>query len=254
MEADNLFKLAAQKFEAALVINSKDGTALFLWGNMLSNQASTKKGTEAAVLLEQACEKYQQAYQVKQSFDLLYNWGNALLHRGNTLGKPEFFRQAAEKYKLAVQLKPRSCKALRNWGVALSKLARHMRSNHAEQLWDLAQEKFKACLKLKPQCEVYFNWGNALYRRAKGNPKAYQLWTQAGEKYLSALDVNPHYHDALYNWGKVVNCQASLKTLTEEEGKHLLFILSMYLLIFQKIASLRKFFFFFFFLALLDSL
>ncbi len=54
---------------------------------MLSEQARLRpsSGKDANNLLIQACAKYQKAYNVdKTHFEVLYNWGHALLSRGKT--------------------------------------------------------------------------------------------------------------------------------------------------------------------------
>lgn len=202
-EADTLFKLAAQKYQEALVINPNDDRALFLWGNMLSEQSRIKKD-KATVhsLLVLACRKYQQSYAINpRNFDLLYNWGNVLLYRAKfEEDNPDLLSQASDKYSMALALKPSSYNALKNWGVALSKSARlSTSSSKAASLFSLAESKFKDCLlvpslpcrcmlqknnihslscsyvvmQVKPSDhEVYFNWGNTLYRYARMKEKA----------------------------------------------------------------------------------
>jgi hypothetical protein len=116
-EAEALFKLAASKYAEALAFNPNDdrGTpyrcpsplliltarvvrlccvcvcgvcrvvsvALFLWGNLLSEQSKMRNDPASShALLVLACRKYQQSYATNAaSFQLLYNWGNVLLYR-----------------------------------------------------------------------------------------------------------------------------------------------------------------------------
>ena len=84
-EADRLFRLAGEKYEAALKIKPDSHKALNNWGNALSGQAKTKSGSEADRLFRLAGEKYEAALKIKpDSHEALNNWGNALLEQAKT--------------------------------------------------------------------------------------------------------------------------------------------------------------------------
>ncbi len=77
---------------------------------MLSEQARLRpsSGKDANNLLIQACAKYQKAFNVdKTHFELLYNWGHALLSRGKTEEDGgDILAQAGMAYCVHIQ-KPR---------------------------------------------------------------------------------------------------------------------------------------------------
>ena len=60
-EADRLYALAGEKYQAALAIKPDKHEALYNWGNALSDQAKTKQGEEADRLFELADEKLREA-------------------------------------------------------------------------------------------------------------------------------------------------------------------------------------------------
>lgn len=87
------------------------------------------------------------------------------------------WREAGEKYALALQFNPHDHKAANNWGIALNAEARV-----AEQ--DL--------------------------------PEARRLWQQAGEKYARALAIKPDKHEAANNWGITLDAEAHTVALEEQ--------------------------------------
>ena len=60
-EADRLYALAGEKYQAALAIKPDDHEALNNWGSALSDQAKTKQGEEADRLFKLADEKLNEA-------------------------------------------------------------------------------------------------------------------------------------------------------------------------------------------------
>lgn len=254
-EQQILFELAAQKYQEALEINKKDYHALFLWGNMLLEQArkGEKNSSSPASLvqisnyLSLACKKFAHSFEINpDNFQLLYNWGNALLYRSQleVIDAELLLASACEKFTLALEQKPNDYNCQKNFGVALSKLARLKKGKEAEELFKQMEIKFQNCLKLKPNDhELFFNFGNALYRWARikeFTQTRYQeynkLLIQSGEKYWSALNIKLN-HDALYNWGKVITCQIQLANevdMPTDEFSRLLFSIEVYLEIFKK--------------------
>ena len=82
----------------------------------------------------------------------------------------------------------------------------------AERLFQAAEEKYEAALKIKPdQHEALNNWGNALGDRAKrasDAAEAERLFQAAEEKYEAALKIKPDQHEALNNWGNALGDRA----------------------------------------------
>ena len=194
-------------------------------------------------LLQLACEKYQFSFQRdKKSFDLLYNWGNALLHLAkiDLNNAEEFYKEACEKYSIAVTLNNQSVKAYRNWAVALSKLAR-MQTNCElkDKLFSESEEKYSFSLEHNSNdSEVYFNWGNVHYHRAReaasrGNQKlAFQQLVYAGEKYMASLENGHFNRDALFNWGKILNIQIHLNPSDHPDSYSISLVVEIYLTFF----------------------
>jgi tetratricopeptide (TPR) repeat protein len=253
--AVDLYKLAGEKYAKALTINSGDARALRLWGDALCDRASlaarmARNSSVAAaaaaseeagdVLLARACEKYALAVKLTPpgGASLHFNWGNALLDmamRATAASDNEraaaLYGDAIERYRTAHRIKPLAHKALRNWGVALSKLARvpagAADEERVDELFEEAEERLAHCIELHSADHVaFFNWGNVLYRRATRAGRhrdfvgAHALLSDAAAKYAAALDIaDPAWsrnYDPLYNWGKVVECQAAIEAAASQ--------------------------------------
>lgn len=134
----------------------------------------------------------------------------------------------------------------------------------AEKLFAIATEKFEECIELRPDdCEVYFNFGNALYRRARMHERcrsyasAVEWCSLSCERYIGAINIKLNYYDALYNWGSVVyflttipvhgNAQnaakespssssASNSASSSATETQILFVVNCYLEVFKKVA------------------
>jgi tetratricopeptide (TPR) repeat protein len=155
---------------------------------------------------------------------------------------------ACAKYAAALEITPQSSQALRNWGVALNKKARATKSSEAaEKLFIEAEEKFKRCLEFRPNdFEVYFNWGNVSYHRARRAAKlrkfqdAFQHLITAQERYMAALESNPNNNDALINWGKVLDFQSGFSKKDQPSSYSLPFAVKYYLAMMFTAATKRK--------------
>lgn len=129
----------------------------------------------------------------------------------------KLLEEANKKFELALQLQPNQSRALKNYGVSLSKLARLKES---EPLFETASKQFEKCILLKPKDhEVYFNWANLYYRMAKIKVKKYSqtykqnskqkqellsLLKEAAKKYEMTVELQPSFHGPLNNWTKVL--------------------------------------------------
>ena len=74
-----------------------------------------------------ACQKYEKSAEIQPNhFELLYNWGNALIFITKIRSKDgiKCLPLACEKFKKALEVKPKDHKCLKNYAVALSRLAR----------------------------------------------------------------------------------------------------------------------------------
>ena len=225
-DADKLFKLAAEKYEAALGIKPDKHEALYNWGNALSKQAVTKSGEEADKLFALATEKYEAALKIKpDKHEALNNWGNGLSDQAKTKSGEEadrLFAQSYEKYEAALKIKPDTHQALNNWGSTLSDQAKTKSGEEADRLFAQSYEKYEAALKIKPdKHEALNNWGNDLSDQAKtkSGEEADRLFAQSYEKYEAAVKIKPDKHEAFYNWGTALSDQA--KTKSGEEADRL---------------------------------
>ena len=223
-EADRLWRLAGEKYEAALRIKPDKSEALYNWGNALGDQAITKSGEEADRLWALAGEKYEAVLRITPDLhQALYNWGLVLITQALTKGVDEADRLlglACEKFEAAVKVKPDKAEAVYNWGRALQDQAAAKSGKEADRLWELAGDKYEAVLKINGQYhQALNNWAGTLTDRArrKSGDEADRLWALAVEKYEAALNVKPDYHRALYNWGLALLIQAETKTKEEAQ-------------------------------------
>ena len=218
-EADRLFALAGEKYQAALKIKPDCHEALHWWGNTLTDQAKTKTGEKADQLFALAGKKYQAALKIKpDDHDVLCTWGLAFSTQARTKTGEEadqFYAQAGEKYQAALKIKPDYYNVLYVWGLNLHSQAKTKTGKDADRLFALSGKKFQETLKIKPDMyNALNNWGNVLFRQAKTKTgkKAECLYAQAVEKYQAALKIKPDDHEALSKWGNALFSQAKTKT------------------------------------------
>ena len=253
-EASELYTRACKQVESSLILNPEDGSAYLLWGNILSEKALRCIDISISYnIFEDAVEKYSlsQKYFNNRSttneFELLYNWGCALLHLSKRTSDSNIcekhLEDASSKYEDAINIE-KSCNAYRNWGIVLAKLARLNHDNDEEKslnYFNAAEEKFKLSLEgTSSDSEVYFNWGNAFFHGARASAgreqyrMAFQQLASAGDKYLSAIECGTSYnYDALINWGKVLNLQIHLNPNDHPDNYSLLYYVDLYLAIFS---------------------
>ena len=107
-EADKLFELAGEKYQAALKIKPEDDNALINWGNALLSQARQKEGEEAGRLFELAAQKYQAALDIKPDKQ------EALVNRSATFILQGRYEQALADIDRALEIQPGNAGALYN--------------------------------------------------------------------------------------------------------------------------------------------
>jgi len=200
----------------------------------IKKDADAKKSSEKELLLEQlkASEKEKEALEKELDKEKDKNKRQALLLKREAnnhfrLGlkhhQAEEYLEAAEEYKAATELKPKTTNTYYNWGNVLSKMARIKSGSEAEKLYKEAFEKYKlATTYKKDKHQAYYNWGLALMRLAKtksGN-EAEKLYKEAFEKYKLATTYKKDKHQAYYNWGLAL-CQLA-KTKSNSEAKELI--------------------------------
>jgi Tfp pilus assembly protein PilF len=213
--AEDFFKQAETKYEAALRLKPDEHAALNNWGNLLYERALRASDVVTAEnLFKQAEAKYETALRIKpDEAEPLYNWGNTLDERasraGDAVTAEDLFKRAEAKYEAALRIMPDKYEALNNWGIALAGRARRASDKvAAEDLLEQAAPKYEAALRIKPDYhEALNNWGNSFYDRGRGASDAVTaegFFKQAAAKYEAALQINPDKHEALYNWGNTL--------------------------------------------------
>ena len=168
----------------------------------IKKDADAKKSSEKELLLEQlkASEKEKEALEKELDKEKDKNKRQALLLKREAnnhfrLGlkhhQAEEYLEAAEEYKAATELKPKTTNTYNNWGNVLSKMARIKSGSEAEKLYKEAFEKYKlATTYKKDKHQAYYNWGLALMRLAKtkSNSEAKELINEAIKKFQQAVE------------------------------------------------------------------
>jgi len=176
-EADNLFRLAGEKYAEALRIKPDKHEALNNWGSALSGQAKQKQGEEADNLFRLAGEKYAEALRIKpDKHEALNNWGSALSDQVKQKQGEEadnLFRLAGEKYAEALRIKPDKHEALNNWGNALSDQAKQKQGEEADMLHSAAADLFNQTEQIAPGAAAY---NLACLEALRGHPNQVLDW------------------------------------------------------------------------------
>jgi tetratricopeptide (TPR) repeat protein len=107
-------------------------------------------------------------------------------------------------------------------GNALSDQAQTRSGEKADRLLQLAGDKYRAALQVKPDSyEALYNWGLALddqgRKLLKSGKKADRLLQLAGDKYQAALEIRPDDYDTLNNWGLILADQARTRSGDEAD-------------------------------------
>jgi Tfp pilus assembly protein PilF len=191
-----LFALAAEQYEAALVVKPDAYEVLNNWGVLLHEQ-SKRQPDEATAILARSVEMYDGAVQIKPDYY------EALLHRGIVLANLAVLQQGKEAealsarsikdFNAALEIKPNSHEALTEWGSALRKLAK-AQPEQAEILLNQATQKYQDALKIKPDYVKALNaWGDVLLLQAdaKEGDEQESLVEQAMNKFFEADTRRP---------------------------------------------------------------
>jgi tetratricopeptide (TPR) repeat protein len=116
-------------------------------------------------------------------------------------------QQAADRYKLALGIKPDQHEAFLNWGSTLVDLAHATDGDGQIDLLRQAIDKFKLAIDIKPdKHDAFYNWGialGALAEKVDGEAQR-DLLSQAIDKFKLALDIKPDKHEALNNWAAIL--------------------------------------------------
>ncbi|XP_057428112.1 protein HLB1 [Lotus japonicus] len=116
---------------------------------------------------------------------------------------------AARRYATAIERNPEDYDALYNWALVLQESADNVSpdstSPSKDALLEEACRKYDEATRLCPTLhDAFYNWAIAISDRAKmrGRTKeAEELWKQATENYVKAVQLNWNSPQALNNWG-----------------------------------------------------
>lgn len=116
---------------------------------------------------------------------------------------------AARRYATAIERNPEDYDALYNWALVLQESADNVSpdstSPSKDALLEEACRKYDEATRLCPTLhDAYYNWAIAISDRAKmrGRTKeAEELWKQATNNYVKAVQLNWNSPQALNNWG-----------------------------------------------------
>lgn len=256
-EAEKLSLLedACAKYSSAYELNEDQYEILYNWATALLIRGTLfPEPIQSLALLHEAANKYQgvtaiRAYSLKAHL----NWAVAIAKCARTT------------FDVASHLPSQDHSSSTSSSSTTSSNARHNRRSadlsslpstsskafrKAEKLFAIANEKFEECIELRPDdCEVYFNFGNALYRRARMHERcrnyasAMEWCSLSCERYLSAINIKLNYYDALYNWGSVVYFLTTIPAQSSSDSGNssaidtqVLFVVNCYLEVFKKVA------------------
>ena len=178
-----LFKLAFQKYEKAILIKPENDT-FFNWGTAIYELAKLNANPK---LFELAFQKYEKAIQFKSDDHEAYsNWGTAIYEFANLNNDSRLLEAAIQKYEKAILIKPDYYEAYNNWGLITYELAKLSKDS---ELFKLAFQKYEQALRLKPNdSDIYNNWGLAISELAHLNNDS-KLLNEAIDKYSIAIEL-----------------------------------------------------------------
>ncbi len=194
-EADRAFHTASTLAPELAIIYQR-------WGLALSRFADLAEGSDRKKLLEQSCQRFEEAVRNKpDDNEALYNWGTTLGHLADLAEGAErqaLLEQAYRRFEQALKHKPDDHEALYNWGHAYGLLADFAEGAERQALLEQACRRFEQALKHKPDDHVAIhNWAAALLERGTESTgeERKAFWTQAAELATQASKLVPHADD-----------------------------------------------------------
>jgi tetratricopeptide (TPR) repeat protein len=154
----------------------------------------------------QAIRKWKQISVFAPCHAVYAEWANALQHlAANSSGEESvnWFRQALEKYELAVGLNPEHEHTYCQYGKLLEKRGDDTEGKEADTWYEQAIEKYKKALAINPDCVTALeHWGNILL--GTYHDKKVTLYPVIGQQattlFERAIELKPHeakYHHSL---------------------------------------------------------
>ena len=197
----------------------------------IKEKAEEEKNPEKKLLLEQlkASEKEKEALEKERDKEKDKNKNQALLLKreannhfrsGLKHHMAEEYLDAAEEYKAATELEPKSSNAYYNWGRALDDLAKTKPDSEAKELREQAVKKYKEATKIKQDFyEAYNNWGATLGWLAENESgsEAEKLFKESIAKSKKAIQHKKDCHQSYSNWGYALGMLAKTTSGSEAE-------------------------------------
>jgi tetratricopeptide (TPR) repeat protein len=143
--------------------------------------------------------------------------------RGEGTAAERLYALAIEKCRGNVALAASSPEPFIEWSEALRRWACSKTNKECLSKLDAAQDKAREAVRLDANSPgALLSWGDALYVRGTRIPEAQAAvaaWSEASEKYQSALEVRPRWSKALIGLGRVL-VERALR-LPHSRGAHL---------------------------------
>ncbi len=155
--------------------------------------------------------------------NIYFNWGFTLTtfaKQKEGVEGEELFKQAFEKYKKVIEIKPDMHEAYNNWGNSLFDFIEQNKSFSEENLYQSAFKKYQKAIEIKYDYhEAYYNWGLSIATIAKHSVgvAAETLYSQAIEKFQKTIEFKPDHYDAYNDWGNSLCGLAEKKNDSEME-------------------------------------
>jgi tetratricopeptide (TPR) repeat protein len=135
---------------------------------------------------------------------------------GRMLAAQGKYEEAVEKLQKSIQIDPNDSLFSQDLAVTYEQWGKHLLD---QKSYSDANDKFNKAIEADLQSKEYSyrEWGWALEQQVD-NPKRFE---EAAEKYAKAVEANPKYSDAYYDWGSVLLEQAKYDEAFEKFNKTL---------------------------------
>ncbi len=189
-----LFREAAyRRFEIAIKSNPELAEVHVNWGHGLYNAARKLSGKDRQRGFRNACEQYQNAYDINPNdTDTLKHWGLALRELAQSKREKKtdtLFAEAYEKFSMAITINSGDHDVFYHWGTTLYQQAQKKNTSEALALYKAAIEKFRLDSEINSKRpHTYNDWGASLMAIAKidGAEKSQELLADALDKFQRA--------------------------------------------------------------------
>ena len=229
-QSSSLWKEAFSKYECALVLRPTDWRALTSWGTAISSQAAkVPQVSDGIALYRAAIDKFDRALKLLplSHFHTLYNTANARLKLARLLLDDlraartvraeksvavhrecsDLLTTSIARFQEALEIEGTNVNAMHNLAVALATQARICGTDNAQmsgiaqvaerdRLYQSAYLIYQRAIHLIPtSVDIYYGWGNALFRHALAKREAQHHDDQAA--FCTLCDAATRYQAAI---------------------------------------------------------